>query len=513
MKVISFHSYKGGRGRTTAIASIANLYARSGKNVALLDLDVTAPWLHTRYDVSIPTLESKAWLQGLLRELAMTPPSIVPAIDLDDYSIRVDDFAQGSVRLLAPGNPETVDYWKWMAEEFPRFLGVRTDPHIIESWRDLRALIASANPAPDLLLIDAPAGYHQASAYVAMAIADTAVLFAQADNADATWTTQMVKMMREARPKHANERYGELKVIGVRARYPEWVHPDLDANDRFRSFQARYAEANFDEWISLESDPRIEMTVEDPAPDNPDAPIPLRGKFKETGLVAGYARLLATALGGDDLDTTPPLERLPAGDVLPGERPQFFLLEEQGILTNPADSARNVSFRVETFCGLLDDLHEELLGPITGAEDSAGIRALKAAGHKPGQRFGRSLREQLETMSARPEDEERIMRWCEFDSRVGFGGLNLEEIELDGDGDALGGVITVAGNFLAANRASESRDLCPLLAGYIEGVLSMLTRTMPSIVEVSHPPEDCMRGSDRENCKFRFAIPQQAPTE
>lgn len=43
MKVISFHSYKGGRGRTTAIASMANLYARSGKNVALLDLDVTAP--------------------------------------------------------------------------------------------------------------------------------------------------------------------------------------------------------------------------------------------------------------------------------------------------------------------------------------------------------------------------------------------------------------------------------------------------------------------------------------
>src|SRR3982751_4824655 len=96
MKVISFHSYKGGRGRTTAIASIANLYARGGKNVALLDLDVTAPWLHTRYDVSIPTLESKAWLKGLLRELAMTPPSIVPAIDLKDYSIRVDDLSEGS---------------------------------------------------------------------------------------------------------------------------------------------------------------------------------------------------------------------------------------------------------------------------------------------------------------------------------------------------------------------------------------------------------------------------------
>ena len=62
MKVISSHAYKGGRGRTTAIGSIANLYALMGHHVALLDADVTAPWLHTRYDVSKEALRTHGWL-------------------------------------------------------------------------------------------------------------------------------------------------------------------------------------------------------------------------------------------------------------------------------------------------------------------------------------------------------------------------------------------------------------------------------------------------------------------
>lgn len=506
MKVVSFHSYKGGRGRTTAIASIANLYARTGKNVALLDLDVTAPWLHTRYGVPVSTLESKDWLQGLLGKLGEpSAPPTTPEIDLDDYSIRVDDFFEtGSVRLLAPGNPETTEYWRWMAAEFPRFYGVRADPHILGVWRHLRALIAAASPAPDLLLVDAPAGYHDASVYVAMAIADTAVLFAQADDADARWTTKMVKVMREGRPKHANEGYGELQVVGVRARYPDYVHADVDSEARFESFRDRYTDAYFDGWVSLESDPRIELSAPQTAsPEMPDVPIPLQGKFKATDLVRGYANLLETVLG----DEAGLLEQLPEGDVLPGERPQFFLLEEQGVLTNPADSERNVSFRVETFCGLLDDLHEELLrSNPEGKEPIAS--ALRTAGRQPGERFGTDLRKQLDETFPELEDEERIRRWCDFDSRVGFGGLSLEAIDLDEEREVRGGVIAVAGNFLAANRASDQHNLCPLLAGYIEGVLSMLTRTMPSAFTVSHPTKDCIRKKRprRGSCKFTFTV-------
>jgi cellulose biosynthesis protein BcsQ len=507
MRVISFHAYKGGRGRTTAIASIANLYARTGKNVALLDADVTAPWLHTRYEISPETLQSRGWLRGMLRRIASTPASVVPAVDLDDYSIRIDGAEHGSVRLFAPGNPVTTDYWKWMAEEFPRFLGIRADPHITESWRDLRAMIECAEPRPDVLLIDAPAGYHEASAYIAMAIADTAVFFAHEESPDPEWTTRMVTMMREARLEETADRYGRLSLIGVRSRYPGYIHPDFGADERFRAFQRPYAAAGFDRWVSLESDPRVELDDKDNT-----VPIPLRGPIRRTRLVEGYAELLAVALGEEQLDASTLFERLPEHDIIPGERPQFFLLAERGILTNPADQARNVSFRVETFCALLDDLHKELMGSSPGSADKASttVRALKKAGHDPGKRFGESLGEQLNDLDPPPDDEARIRRWCEFDSRVGFGGLTLERLEQSPEGDAIAGTILVEGNFLAAGRPVDSPDLCSLLNGYIEGVLSMLLRSMPAPVKVEHSDDRCIRvHHDRSSCEFDFSVLKQ----
>lgn len=507
MKVISFHSYKGGRGRTTAIASIGNLYARAGKHVVLLDADVTAPWLHTRYDISPATLDAQGWLRGLLREVAATPPSVVPKCDLDAYWIGEDTPKQGSVRVLAPGNPETADYWTWVAEEFPRFLGVRADPHIVESWRDLRALIAGAEPKPDVLLVDAPAGYHHASAYVAMAIADTAVLFAQADHADAVWTTRLVNMMREARPSDAADRYGDLRVIGVRSRYPEYVYADFDAKERFRAWQEPYAPARFDEWVSLESDPRLELS-------RLETPIELKEPIRRTRLVDGYAELLAVALGRERSYGTTLLESLPADEVIPGERPQFFLLEDRGILTNPADEVRNVSFRVETFCGLLDDLHAELMASTSArGPETLGIKspALEIAGRAPGEKFGKSLRELQVRLGQTLDDGERIRRWCEFDSRVGFGGLQLKDTRKRSD--TLEGVIAVAGNFLAADRTADAHplDLCPLLTGYITGVLSMLLGPEPLSVSVKHPPERCMRITPgRTTCEFMFALRRSA---
>jgi cellulose biosynthesis protein BcsQ len=521
MRVISFHSYKGGRGRTTAIASIANLYARGGRNVALLDADVTAPWLHTRYGIPEDVLKSRGWLRGLLREIAETPPSVLPASNLDEHSVLIEGVAGGSLRLLAPGDPESDDYWEWMAEEFPRFLGIRADPPIIESWRDLRALIARAEPRPDVLLVDAPAGYHQASAYMAMAIADAAVFFAQADHADAEWTTQMVEMIRRARPRDAEDRYGPLELIGVRARYPAYMETDIDAAEGFHRFKDAYAEAGFDRWVSLESDPRIERDRTPPQERQSsgdlghESPIPPSGAFTATHLVKGYAELLAVALGEAPATGAELLGSLPQDEVIEGARPQFFLLRDQGILLNPADQARNVSFRVETFCALLDDLHRELIAATAtpGQTEQLSQRALAVAGEETGSKFGKSLATTLAEKADPKTDEARIRSWCEFDSRVGFGGLDLTRLELDETKAAKEGTIAVAGNFLAVDRKldDEDPDLCPLLTGYIKGVLSMLLRSMPHDVEVSHPQDRCMGvHSGRTSCEFDFVVPGEA---
>lgn len=48
-KVITFYSFKGGMGRTTALAAVALCLAKQGKNVLAIDTDIEAPGLATLF--------------------------------------------------------------------------------------------------------------------------------------------------------------------------------------------------------------------------------------------------------------------------------------------------------------------------------------------------------------------------------------------------------------------------------------------------------------------------------
>jgi len=49
MEVITFYSYKGGVGRTLALANIAFYLSKFEFNVCILDFDVEAPGIHHKF--------------------------------------------------------------------------------------------------------------------------------------------------------------------------------------------------------------------------------------------------------------------------------------------------------------------------------------------------------------------------------------------------------------------------------------------------------------------------------
>jgi chromosome partitioning protein len=61
IKIIAFHSYKGGTGKTTIAANLAAMLAKKGYRVFLMDMDVYAPSLHTYFE-----MEPGKWLNDFL---------------------------------------------------------------------------------------------------------------------------------------------------------------------------------------------------------------------------------------------------------------------------------------------------------------------------------------------------------------------------------------------------------------------------------------------------------------
>jgi Mrp family chromosome partitioning ATPase len=75
-RIVTFYSYKGGVGRTFALANLAVLLARRGKRVLLMDWDLEAPGLHRYFKTHLP--ENLLPKQGVIHLLgqALENPTV-----------------------------------------------------------------------------------------------------------------------------------------------------------------------------------------------------------------------------------------------------------------------------------------------------------------------------------------------------------------------------------------------------------------------------------------------------
>ena len=175
-QVVTFYSYKGGVGRSMAVANVALLLARDhGRRVLVVDWDLEAPGLHRFFNMSDEDL-GKGVIDYLdnYKTLIKTPSDKISREDLSikSYLREVTRYeGGGSLKLLGAGLQQTKsDYVeKVRGFDWGQFYGEWNGSHLIEALRNEFLDLA------DITLIDSRTGITDVGGVCTVQLPDTVV--------------------------------------------------------------------------------------------------------------------------------------------------------------------------------------------------------------------------------------------------------------------------------------------------------------------------------------------------
>lgn len=186
--IISFFSFKGGVGRTTALAAFATNLARAGKRVLVVDFDLEAPGVGTLFG---PT-KGDGTSFGVVDFLLEWPIAPSDTIDIADYCNVCDDpriVGSGPEIICVPAGKVDERFIEKLARINYEFLyrsasepgGPDTDKSPIHQMLKL----LRNRWKPDFVLVDSRAGLHDLGGLSLSGIAHWHVLFGL--NSDQSW--------------------------------------------------------------------------------------------------------------------------------------------------------------------------------------------------------------------------------------------------------------------------------------------------------------------------------------
>ena len=172
--IITFHSYKGGTGKTLLSSNLATVFADRGKKVCLLDLDFRAPSLH----VIFKNGKSEYWLNDYLNKVC----------EIDKVLTDCNYVAKGKM-FVGLANPSTIAIRemvskdrKWEMQALERLFSLKNsllnDMHF------------------DYVILDTSLGL-QYSSINAIVIADLALIVTSVDKSDVEGTQRMIHELYE----------------------------------------------------------------------------------------------------------------------------------------------------------------------------------------------------------------------------------------------------------------------------------------------------------------------------
>lgn len=168
-KVVTFYSFKGGMGRTTALAAVALNLIRQGKNVIMVDTDIEAPGLATLF------FDEELIDRGVLDYLI--EHNLMATVNIRDYVLDVTDAAlldeqDGNLYLMPAGKVDGSYLQKLARIDYQD----NRENHLRDSVAAMLKDIRAQYPV-DYILIDARAGFHDLGGIVTTQLPHGTVLF------------------------------------------------------------------------------------------------------------------------------------------------------------------------------------------------------------------------------------------------------------------------------------------------------------------------------------------------
>jgi len=199
-QIITFYSFKGGVGRSTALGMVAGILATRNRRVVMVDFDLEAPGISILFDSDIERIDGEKYgVLDYLHQRYLTPEENIPTVENCVYPVSLP--TRGEL-FLVPVGEYNENYIHRLADldrqTLANFYRGANNP-IEQLMEDIKTSLD-----PDVILIDARPGFSDISAIALFDLADTAIIcFSPTDQSfeGLRWVVQGIRKQNQYQAK------------------------------------------------------------------------------------------------------------------------------------------------------------------------------------------------------------------------------------------------------------------------------------------------------------------------
>ncbi|MDB9522834.1 AAA family ATPase [Dolichospermum circinale CS-1225] len=222
--VVTFFSFKGGVGRTTALVATALTLARNGHRVAIVDLDLEAPGLSTIFFKD--KVENFGVIDYLLeKKIQNSNWSLRNDILRINHPLLLGNLGE-QIYLFTAGNVDNNYLEKLARLDFQNLI----DHKLPKTFQEMLKEIESDKQPLDFILLDSRAGFHDIGGLALTDLSHAAVIFGR--QSEQSWAGLTPVIRRLSRPL-APEGEKQLPVVLVHA-----MSPSVRETARYGEYEA-----------------------------------------------------------------------------------------------------------------------------------------------------------------------------------------------------------------------------------------------------------------------------------